>query len=572
MVGKVRLLIDRVHSSPHRHGRAGAMAVVAIFTFACSGGTTTNAANVPASSGAGNKAIGGDSGLSGVAPNEGGSKASGNGTTNAGANTNAGGSASKSDSASQTSNGGSSSTTIPSRVCEEPTPWPLPTSSQVVGTGTSASCTATALSTAVKTGGNIVFDCGTAPVTIAITNAIQITKATVIDGAGLVTLDGGGTAQILVVASNNSLSVRRLRFTNGKTPDDTEAAGIGGAVAGNWRSKVEVIGCTFEDNRAARGGGAVAVWTGSSLTVVSSRFLRNQSWYGGAVYSLLSPLQVINSEFADNSTVLHAGFGDGGAIGTDGASESPSDSLGGTIQICGTIIRNNQGNGSGGGAYLWMYPPDLAIIDRTSITANTVIKNAANQGAIGGAMRISNGAITIKNSSLISNSSIGNGGGLYLDCAPSCAITNSTFYGNQTAGWGGGIFSGTSSGQINMNNVTFAANNQQNTQGNALFGSASWTFNNSIFVDNNCASMGTGANVLQWASSSKSAGTGNCISGVIAKDPLLASPADNGGPTYTMLPGAGSAALQAGTNCETTDQRGETRSASECDVGAVELP
>lgn len=65
----------------------------------------------------------------------------------------------------------------------------------------------------------------------------------------------------------------------------------------------------------------------------------------------LSPLQVVNSEFTDNSTLLQTGYGDGGAIGTDGASESPSDTLGGAIEVFGTQIRNNQGNGSGG-AYL----------------------------------------------------------------------------------------------------------------------------------------------------------------------------------------------------------------------------
>ena len=329
----------------------------------------------------------------------------------------------------------------------------------------------------------------------------------------------GGAVQLFVVASNTSLSVRHLRFINGKAPDNAEAAGIGGAVSGNWRSKVEVIGCTFEDNSAARGGGAVAVWTGSSLTIVSSRFLRNKSWYGGAVYSLLSPLQVINSEFTDNSTLLQTGYGDGGAIGTDGASESPSDTLGGTIEICGTQIRNNQGNGSGGGAYLWMYPPDKAIIDRSTIANNSVVKNASSQGAIGGAMRVSNGEIVIKDSSFLANTSIGNGGGLYLDCAPTCTITNSTFYGNKnTAGWGGAIFSGTTTGQFNINNATFANNAQQGTSGNAFFGTATWNLKNSVFLDNGCANTASGTNVLQWSTTSKSAGTGPCISGVVAKD------------------------------------------------------
>jgi hypothetical protein len=429
------------------------------------------------------------------------------------------------------------------------------------------------LSAAVVGGGYVTFDCGTEPLTISIASAIQITKPTIVDGAGLVTLDGGNRSQIFVVGSNNSLSVRRLRFIGGKAPDDTEAAGIGGAVSGNWRSKVEVIECTFEDNHAARGGGAVAVWTGSSLTIVSSRFLRNVSWYGGAVYSLLSPLKIVNSEFVDNSTLVQKGFGDGGAIGTDGASESPNDDLGGTIEICGSEIRDNRGNGSGGGAYLWMYPPDAAIIDRTTIANNQVDKNASGQGAIGGAMRISNGEITIRDSSFLSNTSIGNGGGLYLDCAPSCTLTNSTFFANKnTAGWGGAIFSGTPSGKFEINNSTFANNAQQGTAGNAFFGSATWHIENSVFLDNSCANVGTGANVLQWSTTSKSAGSGLCISNVIAKDPVLSPPGDNGGPTETMLPGDGSGVRQAGSACEAKDQRGQPRDPAECDLGSVEVP
>jgi len=59
---------------------------------------------------------------------------------------------------------------------------------------------------------------------------------------------------------------------------------------------------------------------------------------------------------------------------------------------------------------------------------------------------------------------------------------------------------------------------------------------------------------------------------VIGADPALAEPADNGGPTFTVLPGAGSAALGAGADCEPVDQRGQPRDTARCDLGAVELP
>jgi hypothetical protein len=543
-------------------GMGGGLGQAGTQSTSISTGTVASGGQTPAAGGAtasnNSTATGGSTGTSG-STSTGGAAVTG-GTKSTGGSTSTGG----------TGTGGS---TLPPHVCDEPTPWTVPATTQVVGTGTAASCTYSALNSKVTAGGYVTFNCGTAPVTIAVTSAITVNKATVVDGAGLVTLDGGGNNQIFLVASNYSLSVRNLTFINGKAPAVSDATGIGGAVLGNWRSQVEVIGCTFNNNTAGRGGGAVGVWTGSSLTIVSSRFSGNSSWYGGAVYSLYSPLQVINCEFTNNSTVLQSGYGDGGAIGTDGATtDGTTVANNGTIQICGTRISNNQGNGSGGGAYLWMYPPDQTIIDRTTVESNTVTLNASNQGGIGGAMRISDGTITIKASSFLSNTSVGNGGGLYLDCTPTCTITNSTFYANKnTAGWGGAIFNGTlSTNNPSINNVTFAGNLQQNTQGNALFGNittgTSWSLNNSIFYNNGCATKGTGAHVLEYGSSS------TCLTGAISGDPLLGTPANNGGPTYTMLPGAGSAALSAGANCEATDQRGQTRNTAVCDVGSVEVP
>ncbi len=476
------------------------------------------------------------------------------------------------------------STIVPSEICESPELWPLPTSPRVVGDGTAASCTADALREAVTAGGHVTFDCGDDPVTIEVASAIEVGQETVVDGAGKITLDGGGVSRIFVTSS--SLSVRNLRFVNGRAEASMEAEGIGGAVAGNWRSRVEVYACTFEDNVAARGGGAVAVWTGSELTIIASQFTRNRSWYGGAVYSLLSPLTIINSVFADNEAVDESDGteGEGGAIGTDGASESPDDAEGGTIAICGSQIVDNHGRASGGGVYIWAYPPDRIVIDRTHVEGNTAAPGSGG-GSLGGGMRVSNGEISITNSSFIANHSESHGGGLYLDCAPSCTIANTTFFENEATpaagedgGYGGAIFGD----GFSLNNVTLARN-YAGGHGGALFGGENWTINNSLFVDNeagnpwgqaySCSATGTGSHVLQWLSAAGDGGSDRCVPDIIEADPLLAaSPADNGGPTPTVLPGVGSAALDAGADCESTDQRGEARDPTRCDLGAVELP
>ena len=63
----------------------------------------------------------------------------------------------------------------------------------------------------------------------------------------------------------------------------------------------------------------------------------------------------------------------------------------------------------------------------------------------------------------------------------------------------------------------------------------------------------------------------SCISSVTAADPMVADPADNGGPTVTMLPDVKGLVLAAGGDCETFDQRGQPRNTAVCDLEAVEI-
>ena len=70
----------------------------------------------------------------------------------------------------------------------------------VVGTGTPASCTGAAVVAAVAQGGIITFDCGPDPVAIAMTATAKVFNDqpdVVLDGGGLVTLDGLNARRIL---------------------------------------------------------------------------------------------------------------------------------------------------------------------------------------------------------------------------------------------------------------------------------------------------------------------------------------------------------------------------------------
>lgn len=472
-------------------------------------------------------------------------------------------------------------TVAPAAICDLPTPMALPTTHTVVGDGTATSCTYDALKTAVAGGGYITFSCGPSDVTIGVTSPINVTSTTVIDGAGAtITLDGGGTNRILVVPDNQRLSVRNLTFINGRAAQsaaETEvgtiarAEGMGGAVAGLFQSRVEIINCTFDHCNAHYGGGAVGVAAGSTLTIVGSTFTNNTSWFGGATYSLMSPLTIVNSRFTNNVTTLPPtsaiAAGNAGAIATDGAG-------GGEISICGAVVRSSKAYAAGGGAYLFAYAPDRITIDRTTFEGNAVEDSSSGGVGHGGAARVSigegssPGAIRIERSSFLSNTCTGNGGALYVDCFGPCDITNSTFYGNQANGVGGAIQSvgfTADAGAPVFNNVTFASNAP-----GVLFGSG-FTINNSIFLASStggfCSETGSGQNVLQWP---HAANDQSCVPSILAADPLLANPANNGGPTRTMMPASDSPVIGAGSDCEATDQVGVARNSAKCALGAVE--
>jgi len=99
-------------------------------------------------------------------------------------------------------------------------PVPPAHAASVVGDGTPASCTRDALATALASGGEIRFNCGSAPVTIPIAATLDIRTAATIDGGGLVTLDGQGTTRIMYVnklSAGTKLTLRNLTLANGRS-------------------------------------------------------------------------------------------------------------------------------------------------------------------------------------------------------------------------------------------------------------------------------------------------------------------------------------------------------------------
>jgi hypothetical protein len=281
----------------------------------------------------------------------------------------------------------------------------------VIGTGTPASCTFAALSAAVSAGGVITFDCGPAPVTLAVTATMHLptTKNTVLDGGRKVTLDGGGKVQILRYDSANwqaletRVTLQHLRFVNGliagSQPIPTAPApcsqgfndGEGGAIFmrdGN----LSVIDSIFENDKAAQlgpdvGGGAIRM-LGSKhgVVIVGSTFRSNSASNGAAVGCLFSELDVYdslldgnaasghdaNNDDATKCSVINNGQHEIGSGGNGGALYSDGNDV--NVLLCGDEIVDNAAgvNAFGGGLFFTSnnFGGTLTIAD-TTMTGNT---------------------------------------------------------------------------------------------------------------------------------------------------------------------------------------------------------
>ena len=214
----------------------------------------------------------------------------------------------------------------------------------------------------------------------------------------------------------------------------------------------------------------------------------------------------------------------------------------------------------------------------------------------GGAIFNNNSVVTVTNSTFSGNTVGGYGGGIFNDSGK-LTMTNSTFSGNTAGGFGGGIYTGGST--LTMTNSTFSGNTSLSLGGAVYVESGTETVSNSIFTGNTASSSGAGisdstgtvsadSNVFynNLANGSEDDCNG-CTSNTnaVTGDPMLSALGNYGGPTQTMIPLPGSAAICAGALANilsglTTDQRsysnknstypGYTSDAPCVDAGAVQ--
>ncbi len=462
----------------------------------------------------------------------------------------------------------------------------------VVGTGTAASCTEASFAAALSAGGTITFDCGTEPVTIPMTRQHLVTRNTVIDGGGLIALDGGNAHGILAIrtyynVTSPALTVQNITLSHGYTTDVANTTGLdsGGAAIFRLGGSLTVINATFDNNHGPKtgqdvAGGAIYSIGNGPTTIAGSLFTGNSASNGGAIGNLGNDFTLVNSRLAGNRATGTGGNpghgGNGGGVSIDGK--------GTTIAFCGDRIVSDTGDAFGGGIFRVAYVgTEPTIIDRTSLDSNVI---APSSSSAAGGLYLQGTTITMS-ATTIANNSAGTAGGFFIGPLSTANLTNTTIASNTAlTGLGGGIFVDANVGGTLLN-VTIAGNHAPGPvsfDGGIAFGSTHLVLQNSIVADNtvgngynpiNCgATLGDGGGDMQYpvvrAGGGSDAPGALCTPTTLVADPSLGTLQNNGGVTETMLPAAGSPSIGIGRHCPSTDQRGVARP-SACTAGAVEV-
>jgi hypothetical protein len=260
---------------------------------------------------------------------------------------------------------------------------------QVIGDGEPASCTSAAVVSAVAAGGIITFNCGPNPLTITMNSTADVTKTdhlVVLDGGGLITLNGGGQRQILfsdtcqgTLSTSDCVNqpypqvvVQNITFQDGysgaqQNMSCTQNAptcwygGVdgGGAIYAEG-GQFKAVNSTFIDNGCYAdgpdlGGGAIralAQYANLPVYITDDTFSGNSCSNGGALSSISVGWDISDSQFTDNSAVGWGanpaatgtpGGGSGGAIYLDGKNDN--------VQIDGTTMTGNTATEGGGAVF-----------------------------------------------------------------------------------------------------------------------------------------------------------------------------------------------------------------------------
>ncbi|MFL5891296.1 MAG: choice-of-anchor Q domain-containing protein [Solirubrobacterales bacterium] len=343
---------------------------------------------------------------------------------------------------------------------------------------------------------------------IVLTNALPtITDSVTVNGPGAdqLAIDGDNTYRVLEAQNGTTTTIKGLTIRGGQAPvTGGTFAGGGGIMSGGDMTLDHVV---VTDNHASVSGAS-----GASVEAAGAGIEA-----GGGVLTLISST-------VRNNDANAVASGAGSAVSYGGGIWAP----GGTLHIARSTIYNNQANASvnsgTGTSTAWpagggIYTLDAALtINQSTITNNSVTSagathpNVANYSA---------------------------GGGIYQDNGSSLTVTGAT---------------------ISDNSVATPAGANDFGQGANLELLSGGTFRDTIVAEpvgaQNC--VGTFiSNGYNLEDDDTHQCNFNQTTDIAGQNPMLAAPADNGGPTLTQALPANSPAIDKGKSFgATTDQRG----------------
>jgi hypothetical protein len=411
----------------------------------------------------------------------------------------------------------------------------------------------------------IVFDAG-ASGTITLTGGqITITDDVTITGLGETnsTISGNNASRIFYVGNRASLisaSIESITLSGGKAPAGN--SDFGGAIYGRG-TFLTLANVVVSGNSASEGGGLF----------IQSYY----TYYGGSGGSL----EITNSVISANSAQVAGGGG--GGIKTRGLE---------SVHITGSVISDNSAQVDGGGVYL--------SANHVEIDSSTIADNSSGDG-YGGGLWVNAYSLTMTNSTVSGNR--GNIGSALRLYGKNQLIANSTIANNVRTGvtGDGSIIDSSATGSMQLLFSTVSGNHTDGVatvriHGAYYYSAGQVEITGSVISDN---TTGTGTGVSETAikasdvtsvlvsdslimgqTASVNAALTFGPNGITGVSAQLGALAENGGPTKTMEPGAGSPAIDGGPlgwavfAGDSTDQRGLNFARvvnGRSDMGAVEV-
>jgi hypothetical protein len=299
----------------------------------------------------------------------------------------------------------------------------LPDGLATVGSGAAADCTAAAFNAALLTPGvkNIAFNCGSAPVSIAMSGPVTVTGSLNIDGGNKVTLQGNNTFRLFDVAAPAILTLNNITLMNGAT------AGCGGAIHVQGSASLMGNSVRLLSNQAATGGGLCLDANGSAE--LNCVFIRNNqaSSDGGGIYNA-GLVDLMWSEVSSNAA---GGTGSGGGVYNSGAIYFVTSLLAENSTVNGGTAQAG-GLRAGGGLY------NVGTTANASFFNTTVANNIASYGGgvynNGGTVSATTATIAGNVSNVIAKNAEFQSGGLQSDINGNAFLKNTILANNTAAG------------------------------------------------------------------------------------------------------------------------------------------